>query len=162
MSDLLIEVRYVADDTRESPGRIVGTLLTYGERARDRAERFLADALQWDAEGGILINEQHIRAASIVRAFPYLEGRELKIDAVVPNTQRGRDAITNIREGVLTGLSVEFERNSVKSQLVGGIREIRAAKLVGAALVDLSSYKNSLVEVRESALMDYREVLRWL
>ena len=31
MDNLLIEVRYVEDDTRQSPGRLTGTLLTYGE-----------------------------------------------------------------------------------------------------------------------------------
>ena len=42
MDRLLMEVRAADDDTRQSPGRIVGTLLTYGERASDRNELFEA------------------------------------------------------------------------------------------------------------------------
>ena len=58
MDNLLIEVRYVEDDTRQSPGRLQGVLLTYGEQSRDRPELFRAGALAWD-DGGIAINEQH-------------------------------------------------------------------------------------------------------
>ena len=41
-----IEVR--ADETRQSPGRIVGTLVTYGQPASDRPERFVPGALSWE------------------------------------------------------------------------------------------------------------------
>ena len=68
-------------------------------------------ALTWPKEG-ILINEMHNRQAPILRAVPYLDGDEVKIDTPVPNTTRGRDAVTNIREGVWTGLSVEFHSRS--------------------------------------------------
>ena len=40
-----IELRQ--DDSRRSPGRIVGTLLTYGQRASDRPEVFADGALSW-------------------------------------------------------------------------------------------------------------------
>ena len=44
-----------------------------------------------------------------MRAIPaHLDGKAIKIDAPVPDTQRGRDALTNIREGAYTGLSLEF------------------------------------------------------
>ena len=149
MDNLLIEVRYVADDSRQSPGRLAGTLLTYGETARDRAERFIAGALRWGADG-ITINQQHVRANVITRAVPYLEGNEVKIDALLPNTTIGRDTAVNVREGILTGLSIEFEQRSLVERMVGGIREIRQATLVGAGLVDLASYAGSVVEIRQS------------
>ena len=42
MDNLLVEIRYLADDTRQSrQGSLAGTLLTYGEVARDRPERFM-------------------------------------------------------------------------------------------------------------------------
>ena len=149
LANLLIEVRFVADDSRDSPGRLTGVLLTYGETSRDRPERFLRDSLQW-GESGIIINEQHVRAAAIMRVTPFLDGNELRIDAPLPNTQRGRDAATNIRDGLYTGLSVEFAKRGVVASYVGGVREIRQAQLVGAGLVDLASYPGSVVEVRES------------
>ena len=148
MDKLLFEIRQAEDPSRDSPGRLVGTLLRYEERARDRREVFARGALAWPADG-ILINEQHNRQAPILRAIPYLDGDEVKIDAPVPNTTRGRDAVTNIREGVWTGLSVEFHSRSEGRR--GNLREIRSAFLGAAALVDSGSYAGAKVEVRAEA-----------
>ena len=157
---LLLEVRAAEDETRQSPGRIVGTLLTYGERARDRAEMFLEGALRWP-ELGFNVNEQHNRQSPIVRAIPYLDGKAIKIDAKVPDTQRGRDAITNIREGVYTGLSIEF--GSEQEEYRQGLRIIKRGILGAAALVDRASYGGSVVEVRERlAIPANRSAYLWL
>ena len=149
LENLLIECRFVADETRQSPGRLVGTLLTYGETSRDRPERFMRDSLLW-AESGIVLNEQHVRAQAIMRVHPFLDGDLLRVDEPLPNTQRGRDAAVNIQNGLFTGLSIEFSKRGVVANYVGGVREIRQATLVGAGLVDLASYPGSTVEVRES------------
>ena len=163
MSDKLVfEIRQAEDPTRESPGRLTGTLLVYEERARDRREVFARGALTWPADG-ILINEMHNRQAPILRAVPYLEGDEVRIDTQVPNTVRGRDAVTNIRAGVWTGLSVEFHSRSEGRR--GNLREIRSAYLGAAALVDVSAYSGSKVEVRGEAVeraWAVEDVLRWL
>ena len=162
MDSLIFEIRQADDPTRESPGRLTGTLLVYEERARDRPEVFVRGALTWPKEG-ILINEQHNRQAPILRAIPYLDGDEVKIDTPVPNTVRGRDAVTNIREGVWTGLSVEFHSRSEGRR--GNLREIRSAYLGAAALVDAGAYAGSKVEVRAEAgarAWDTEDVLRWL
>ena len=162
MENLLCEIRYEADESRLSPGRLTGTLVTYETRAKDRPELFKRGALTWP-EAGIIINEQHARQAPIVRAVPFLEGDALKIDARLPDTQRGRDAATNVREGVLTGLSVEFYARQESRR--AGVREIRQAILAAAGLVDSGSYADSTVEVREKSgpfwQLD-REMLRWL
>ena len=105
---------------------------------------FLDGALRW-ASAGFNINEQHTRQAPIVRAIPYLDGKAIKIDAAVPDTQRGRDAITNIREGVYTGLSVEFYAE--QEEYRQSMRVIKRGILGGAALVDRASYGGSVVEV---------------
>ena len=68
MDKLVFEIRQAEDPSRESPGRLVGTLLTYEERARDRNEVFRRGALTWPADG-ILINEQHNRQAPILGRF---------------------------------------------------------------------------------------------
>ena len=160
MDTLLMEVRAADDETRQSPGRIVGTLLTYGERAQDRQEMFEAGALRWPALG-FNVNEQHNRQAAVARVIPYLDGNAIKIDAPVPDTQRGRDALTNIREGVYTGLSVEFyaEREEYRQSM----RVIKRGILGGAALVDVPSYGASLVEVRAKLVApQYRSAYLWL
>ena len=134
-----IEVR--ADDTRQSPGRIVGTLITYGQRARDRAEQFAEAALHWP-DGGIILNEQYNRQAPILRFTPEVVGNEVRIDAPLPDTQRGQDAATMVRNGTMTGLSIEF-RSELEARS-GGVREIRRALLGAAALIDSPSYPTSV------------------
>ena len=152
----LVELR--ADDSRESPGRIVGTLLQYDERAGDRPELFRAGALSWP-DGGIVLNEQHNRAAPILRFVPKVEGSEVLIDAPLPDTSRGRDAAVMIRNGTLRGLSVEFA--ATEEGMTGGVREIRRARLLAAGLVDDPSYAGSSVEVRKERSGAVRR-LPWL
>ena len=57
----------------------------------------------------------------------------------LPDTTAGRDAATNVRAGVLKGLSVEFrsEKETVRN---GPVRIIEKAALVGVGLVDYPSY----------------------
>ena len=44
MDLITCEIRFAEDETRQTPGRLVGTLLTYGERASDRPEVFDPDS----------------------------------------------------------------------------------------------------------------------
>ena len=94
------------------------------------------------------MNEQHNRAAPILRFEPVVDGREVRIDAALPDTTRGRDAAVMIRAGTMRGLSIEFR--SLDEGLRGELREIRRARLHAAALVDDPAYRGSL-EVRGSA-----------
>ena len=68
-----IELR--ADASRESPGRIVGTLLTYGERASDRPELFEQGSLQWDEKTGIVLNRQHGKGGADFEVFSRSAGK---------------------------------------------------------------------------------------
>ena len=139
-----MEVRLEADPDRGGPGIIEGVLIRYGERARDRQEVFEPGSLRWD-EGGIILNEQHNRQAPIMRFKPIAEGNELRIKASLPDTQRGRDAATSIRNGTLRGLSVEFVAEQERWR--GQLRTIRKGLLRGAGLVDDGSYRTE-VQVR--------------
>ena len=138
-------VEFREDETRQSPGRLVGTLMTYNASARNRREVFEPGALTWPAEG-IILRRQHVRAAPIMRAVPEVRGLDVVIDAPLPDTQAGRDAAQEIRDGLFTGLSVEFE--AIQQTYRGGVRHIRQAKLSGAGLVDEAEYVGSGVEVR--------------
>ena len=132
--------------------------MVYETRARDRAEIFEQDAFHW-RDDGIVIRELHppkdaqgrpiISTPPILRTVPFLEGRELRINAPLPNTTRGRDVAESMR-GPLPlygGMSVEFAPELVSSQ--GGLRRIKRAYLDAAALVLRGSYAESTVEVRE-------------
>ena len=158
---LLCEIRMTEDPTRQSPGRLTGTLVTYEKRAADRPEMFKAGAFAW-ADGGIVINGQHDRKAAIVRAIPYMDGMDLKIDTPLLDTQAGRDAATNVRAGLWTGLSSEF--HALKQESNRGVREISKAWLSAAALVDSPSYAEATVEVRNRKYwnLDREAIYRWL
>ena len=159
METLFAPLEFRQDETRESPGRLTGVLLRYEVRADDRPEMFMRGALYWPPEG-VIVNQQHNRQMLITRVVPFLDGDELRIDTALPNTTAGRDAATNVREGILTGLSVEFQ--SEREGRRNGLRVISRARLGGMGLVDSSSYKGSTVEVRESGLFVPRSVFTWL
>ena len=157
VTELRCAIELRADESRLTPGRIVGTLMQYETRASDRAEIFAAGALSWPADG-IVLNEQHNRQAPIMRVSPEARDGKVIIDAPLPDTQRGRDAATMIRNGTFKGLSVEFR--AIDEGIRAGIREIRKAALSAAALVDSPSYGASRVEVRQQA--GGRRTPRWL
>ena len=148
-----VEIRFAEDPDRAGPGRLQGVLMPYETRAADRPELFEDGALHWP-DNGVVLRAQHDRRQPIVRFTPELRGKELVVDALLPDTTAGRDAATAVRAGLLTGLSVEF-RAEVE-RMAGGVRRIARAALVGAGLVDDSSYAGATVEVRERT-----EARRW-
>ena len=158
--ELLVEIRMQEDEAR-GPGRLQGTLLKYGVKASDRNEMFLPGSLSWPPEG-VLLREMHRRDSPIARVIPFEKDGEIRIDAQLPTTQRGRDCAENIRQHVYQGLSVEF--NATEQRRVGTRREIVKATLGGAGLVDIPSYSASTVEVRAKAESDVkrRQALLWL
>ena len=95
-----VELR--ADDSMASPGRLTGVLMTYGQRAGDRAELFESGALSWPSNG-VVLRRQHQRGAPIMRVVPELRGRDVVIDAPLPCTEAGRSAAVEVRDGAATG-----------------------------------------------------------
>ena len=99
MDEFRCALEFRADETRQSPGRLVGTLLKYGERAGDRAEVFEAGALSW-ASDGVVLNRAHSDASPIMRVVPEVRGEEVVIDTALPNTTAGRDAAEELPDPV--------------------------------------------------------------
>ena len=145
MDEIRCKIELREDENRLGPGRLVGTLMSYGERAKDRAEVFEPGSLTWP-ESGIVVNRQHQRTAPVMRVVPIVEGNEVRISAEIPDTTAGRDCAAEVRSGLFRGLSIEFKATA--QNIVGGIRRITAAALSGAAIVDSPSYAGSAVEVR--------------
>ena len=137
MSEIRCSIECREDATRHGPGRLVGRILTYGERALDRPEVFEAGALTWPSDG-VVLNRQHARGAPIMRIVPKQVGNELTIDQPLPDTTAGRDAATEIRDGLLRGLSVSFQ--SARQSFAGGVRRIQSATMTAIGLVDDPSY----------------------
>ena len=76
------------DGERQSPGRLTGVLLRYGERAHDRPELFEAGALRWP-DNGIVLRRQHNRGQPITRVIPELRAGAVVLDAPLPDTASG-------------------------------------------------------------------------
>ena len=146
------ELRLAAVDG--GPGRVQGTILVYGATASDRRERFARNALEWDG-AGVVLNLQHDRSQPLTRFHPTAGPEAVTMDVVLPDTRACRDACVLIRNGTLTGLSVEFL--PVREQVEAGIRVIHQARLVGVGLVDQPSYAEAAVAVRH-----HRGMLPWL
>ena len=144
MNEIRCSIECREDDTRQGPGRLVGRILTYGERALDRSELFEPGALTWPTDG-VVLNRQHARRAPIMRVIPTLVGDELRIDQALPDTTAGRDAAQEIRSGLMTGLSVSFTAS--RQSFTAGVRRIAAATMTAVGLVDLPSY-DAPVEIR--------------
>ena len=141
-----IEVR--EDQERLSPGRLVGTLLRYGEVASDRKEVFEPGSLSWP-ESGIVLNRQHSRKSPVMRILPQVVGDRVVLDAALPDTTAGRDIAAEMRADppLFTGLSIEFR--SLKQRFEGGLRKISKAVLSAAAVVDSPAFSGSAVELRQ-------------
>ena len=150
-----VEIRWSEDESRRGPGRLVGTLMPYEVRASDRAEQFSKGALHWPADG-VLLRAMHRRDSPIARFTPEATDGEVRVAIQLPDTTSGRDAASNVKAGVLRGLSVEFV--SERERQAGGVRMIERARLVGAGLVDSPSYAGAGVEVRDKG----RRARLWL
>ena len=148
MDELRCALEWRADDSRASPGRLVGTLIEYESRATDRAEVFKAGALTWPADG-VILNLSHDRRQPLVRFVPTVSENRVMVDLALPDTSRGRDAAGMVRNGTLRGLSVEFR--ALAEGRRGELREVQRATLHAAALVDDAAYGNG-VEVRDRTL----------
>ena len=148
MDELRCKIEVREDESRESPGRLVGVLLRYGEVASDRKEVFEKGSLSWP-ESGIIINRQHSRKSPIFRVLPTVQGDSVVIDAQLPDTTAGRDIAAELRADppLFTGLSVEFR--AVRQRYEKGLRRISKAVLSAAAIVDSPSFSGSNVELRQ-------------
>ena len=80
----------------------------------------------------------------------------MTLRANLPDTTVARDAVANIRAGILTGLSVEMSVLREEWRNEATERTIHAAVLAGVALVDSPAYPQSSIEARQSYLLGRR------
>ena len=154
------EVRFAEDESRESAGRLIATLLTEGVPARDRSELFEKGALRWDENEGIPIDVQHVRSSLAARAFPVrASDGSLSIDTPLIDGVWGREARALIKGKVATGMSIQFA--SQKESRRGGLRVISQARLLRASVVDKGAYGTN-IEVRQEGTSAYRRIHLWL
>ncbi|MCY3919668.1 MAG: HK97 family phage prohead protease [Chloroflexi bacterium] len=137
-----VEVRA---DAETRGRRLVGTLMRYGTAGVEGRERFAPGALRWP-DTGIVIDRQHNGRMPIMRVVPEVRGDSVVLDAPLPDTAAGRDAAREIRDGLFTGLSIEFR--ALRQRYERGVRVVTDALLLGAGLVHNPSYAASTAELR--------------
>ena len=154
--EIRCKVECRADDSRTSPGRIVGTLIEQGRIATDRREVFAPGSIKWPHNGMRLLDKHY--GAQVMRFVPVEDGAALRIDAPLPDTALGRRVAAEIRSGARRDLSIEFF--ATDESAVSGVREIRSALVDAVALADSGTrvYEQARAEVRAKA----RAVPLWL
>ena len=147
MNSFTVPIECRADESREGPGRIVGTILETGRVASDRREVFTAGAPIFPSTGVELLRGHHGEA--VLMFDPIVDGASVRIDAPLPDTQIGRQVAGEVRSGERSGLSIEFV--PLIEARVSGVRELRSALIQAAALVPIGSYTQARAEIRERA-----------
>ena len=141
-------------DAYSGPGKLSGTLLTYGELAtishRGRRERFEPRSIFLSPD--ISLNREHDPDAVIVDALgEHLTVRDgpdaLLVEVKLPDTEAARSAAAAVRAGELRGFSAEFHPISERSDL-DGTRVVTRALLADIGLVGDPAYPSSTVELR--------------
>ena len=153
--DLLIEYRYVEFD--DSAGRtLLGTVVKYGDISTATpvgGEQFLSGAFG-DVSGlDTILNMQHDRRRPLARTggggLVLTDSDErLRIEATLPETRDGDDALELVEKGVLRGFSTEFISRQESDK--NGVRSISQAALPAIGLVDRPAYADSVIaEIRQ-------------
>lgn len=151
------EMRFCELRFRAESREVAGTIIRYGDTADIAGifrERVKPGA--FTLRDGLLLNVQHHRALPLARL-----GRGMSIEnepdgltmrARLPDTSIAKDAIANIKAGLLTGLSVEMKVSREQWNDDASERDILAAQLVGIGLVDSPAYPQSSIEARQAHL----------
>ena len=156
----MLERRFIAG--LQHDGRTLrGRALRYGDEARiltaagrPARERFAAGAFGDVARLDTTLDLMHDRRRLLARIGAgltlYDDGRELRLEAVLPETRDAEDTLTLVRSGVLRGFSIEFD--ATRDQWAGELRTVTAAALPSIGVVDRPAYVSAEgIEIRRMA-----------
>lgn len=144
----MIETRLA--EFRVEGRRLVGVAMPYGEISPEHRERFEPGA--FGDVRLVPVNLQHDRSVTVGEGELTDGPDALRVSLEVPAGYRDL-----VRRGALNGFSVEFR--ATDEVRVEGVRVVRAADLLGLALVDRGSYRGATAEVRARSP---ERVRRWL
>ena len=153
-NELRCRIELRQDDSRQSPGRLVGELMKYETRARSRREMFSAGSLSWP-DDGIILNLSHDRKQPLMRIVPEVREDAVIVDAPLAGYLTwarccGHDPRRNAARAVC-GVPESIGRAARR------LRDVKRARLTAAALVDDGDYGS--VEVRHGQA---KRRVRWL
>ena len=145
-----------------------GTAIRYGDVATLPFGREVIDAGAFGdlANADVILNRQHDRGKPLARTggggLQITDSPvELRLQADIPDTPTGQEAMTLVRSGVLRGFSIEFR--AVREYVRERILHVAEAALVGIALVDRPAYPDSQVFRHQILAMDETDcgLQRW-
>lgn len=134
----------------EGVGTVEGVVVRYGDVAKAFNESIEVGAFGDLSNADVRVNFQHDRAQPLARTgagLSLLDAADaLRASIALPDTTLGRDTAYLVRSGVLQGLSSEMLIDDYAIE--NGLIHIRAAQLVGIAVVDKPAYPDSRIGMR--------------
>ncbi len=141
--------RRAGGELRAEGRRLSGVVMRYGDVSPSHRERFEPGSLRMAAAVHLDLHHDPERAVAWQPGGGLelrQEGKALTMRATLPPIPAADRALTEIRAGRATGLSVEF--HAVRERREGGLRVIQEAVLNGIGIVRSPSYGGSRVEAR--------------
>ena len=152
------EYRYADFEVREGKnglGIVAGTIIRYGDVATLPwgTEEFRAGAFgDFAGDDTVYANRMHERSQPLARLGMglFIGNTSEMMDAqlTLPDTTYGRDVSVEVKERLLTGLSLEFRAIEDTVNQETGHRTISKAKLYGFGVVDRPAYPGSVAAMR--------------
>ena len=148
--------------------QLSGRVIQYGDIATLPFGKEVIDAGAFGnlEDADLILNRQHDRSKPLARTggggLQVIDSpTELRLQADLPDTPTGREAITLVRNGILRGFSIEFvaTREYVRNREL----HIAEGRLYGVALVDKPAYPESQVFRHEILEMEPTDcgLFRW-
>ena len=152
------EFRYADFEVRQGEnglGIVTGTIIRYGDVATLQwgTEEFRAGAFgSFEDDDTIYANRMHERSQPLGRLGKGLRigntAEMMEAALTLPDTTYGRDVSVEVKERLLTGLSLEFRAIEDTVNQETGHRIISKAKLYGFGVVDRPAYPGSVASMR--------------
>ena len=146
---MTVERRSAAVEFRIEGRRLSGTVMKYGAISPSHRERFEPGSLRMAEAVHLDLDHDPERAVAWHPGggLAIENGRDsMTMRAELPPIPAADRALADIRDGKVTGLSVEFR--AVRERRDGDLRVIEEAVLSGIAIVRSPSYSNARVEGR--------------
>ena len=155
---MTVEQFFSGLELRAEGRRLIGPAINYGEVSPSHREKFTPGAFDLDDGRTRTLNLRH----DPDKAVAYTDGgglilrdtsQELQVFATLPRIPAAERALAEVREGKLTGFSIEFHAEAEHRE--SGIRVVSKAVLAGIGLVAHPSYTGSKAEVRAGSMSGF-------
>lgn len=164
-----LEKLRATDADGDTPARISGLAVPFNAESEDLGgfrEVFKPGAFKGSLGGDIFADIEHDRTQRLARSSKGTLRFQSKRDGLhtemdVPDTQVGRDALEDVRNGNLDGMSIAFSNpeETWKGKGDNIVREINSADLKAVTLTSFPAYRQTAGTLAERSLAEYRESL---